>query len=773
MSRRLLSPARLALVVLGIAILTPGPGRTDPKPTFVDPMLRRLMRASELAQAQHGRPEAIPRGELDFYARQVAIDPDADPPVVRVRLTLDGYTRQEIERLGISTYGRLDGFATAFVPIPRLSEIAALPGVTAMHAVRIPHMELDVSRPEVLSTQAATTYRATGRGVILGSVDTGVDITQPDMRHADGTTRIKYFWSQDDTCVGVPPAAPFNYGCLYTEAQINAALTGGPSITTPDAEGHGTHTIGVAAGNGAATGHGYPAGRYVGMAPEANIIVVKALPEPGRTTACNTCYGIGDGLDFIDLKAGELGEPYVVNLSLGSQYGGHDGSDPDEQTIDALIGAGIPGKAVTKSAGNDRGHFIHLSGTVTAGATNTHSINIPSYTPLTGAINDAVAWSIWYANGDNVTVSIATPASGCNGTNNVTLTSTTGQGAKTLDSGRGFMIIDDTASPAVNGARFFDMEIDDQGLRAPCPGLWNVKVKGNTIAGGGHYDAWIWFSSFGASQLEGLWTTGDDAKTLTIPGTSFDVTAVGGYMTKYSWLSVDGNNYSFKGTALTDVGKIAWFSSPGPTRDNRQKPEVTAPGTAIVSSLSANVDASLAGGNQPNIVEDGVHWALPGTSFSSPHVAGIYAQMLSLNRNLDAIQLRSLATSTARVDNNVSLPVPNADWGYGKISALAMADRVVKAIPDVTMAQTGQLAWSAIPLATTYNVYRGDLALKSSTYYGSCLVTGLPTPTYTDPTAPVTGGGIFYLVTGVKDGIEGMLGFRSDGTPRPNNSPCP
>ncbi len=81
---------------------------------------------------------------------------------------------------------------------------------------------------------------------------------------------------------------------------------------------------------------------------------------------------------------------------------------------------------------------------------------------------------------------------------------------------------------------------------------------------------------------------------------------------------------------------------------------------------------------------------------------------------------------------------------------------------------------SAIPTATTYNVYRGVLSLKSDTYYGSCFLRGLPVPTFTDTASPPLGEGYFYLVTGVKDGIEGLLGFKMDGvTPLPNNSPCP
>lgn len=770
--RRRTSFTRLTLVLLGLTVLATMPARTERKKTTLDSMLHRMIRASEKAARDHGRPEAIPAGEISFYQRTAIASVRDGVPRVRVQMQLDASTRQTIERMGIRTYGRREGFATAMVPMARLREIANLPGVLRMQAARIYEKELEISRGEVRSTNVQATYGSRGRGIIVGSIDSGVDWRNADFRNPDGTTRIKYIWNQDDNCVGTPPAPPFDEGCLYTEAQINAALLGGPTITAPDADGHGTFTLGVAAGNGRSTGSGVPAGTYVGMAPEADLIVVKTFSEPGDPTLCDSCQNLSGGLEFIDAMAASLGKPYVVNMSLGHQYGGHDGTEFDELTIDALIGAGIPGKAIVKSAGNEHGRAIHIGGTVSPGQTIAHTFTIPAYTELAGPWNDLIALQLYYNNGDNLTLTLSDPTTlPC--VNTFAISATTGQGSVSWANTSGTMLIDDSNSPGPNGARFFDVEVDDQAGTAPCRGTWQLQVRGNTITQGGRYDAWIWLSTFGTSGTEVLWNSFEDARNISVPGTAFDVTTVGAYYSRVGWLSTDGFNYQFPFVPQPVVGALAAFSSYGPTRDGRIKPEIMAPGSAIASTLSADVTI-IVPDDLPLVVPDDHHWVSAGTSFSAPHLTGIYAQMLALNPNLDAIELRSLATGTARVDPAVLLPVPNSVWGYGKVDALAMAHRAVQNIPDLVPTNTtGAFGWTALPTATTYNLYRGDLSLNGPGYYGSCLASGLGSPSFNDAAAPVEGGGFFYLVTGVWNGVEGSLGFTSDGIPRQNSSPCP
>jgi hypothetical protein len=731
----------------------------------MDPFLDRLVRGHGLKVDKDGRPEPVGPEELAYYARFLAIDATATPPTARIRMRLDDAARAAIEAMGIKTYGALRGFASAVVPINRVKDLAAVPGIEVMQILRIPRPELDVSRAEIRAdlAQSPANFGARGAGVLVGLVDTGVDFSHHDFRRADGATRIKYLWNQNDTCVGTPPPVPFDFGCLYTEADINAVFSGAGSITAPDAAGHGTHVLGTAGGDGSATGNGQPAFTYVSMAPDADLIVVKTFPEPGAT--CNTCFEVSLGLDFIDTKATELGIPSSTNLSIGSDFGGHDGGDIDEMTIDALTGPGIPGRVVAKSGGNNRGFGIHASGVAVSGVTNTHTFTIPNYAAAPGTFNDVQAWSLWYAGGDNLTVRISDPTTAPCGSTFLSVTSITGAGQVSSVTTSGTMIIDDTASPAPNGARFFDMEVDDQNGTPPCRGTWTVRVTGNTITEGGRYDMWIWFSSFGTSQLFSDFNEPDLTQLISVPGTAFNVTTVAAHVTKTRWVTTTGQTVAY--TTPPDLGSLAPFSSPGPTRDGRLKPEVSAPGMGIASALSAQTgDVGL------RTAQDGVHWVIEGTSMSAPHVTGVLAQLLGLNPTLDAIQLRTLLTSTARSDAFTGA-VPNNDWGYGKVDALAAMQMLVKDIPDLTMSETGG-SWTGIPTADTYNVYRADVAALDGTFYGNCLLAGLPTPEFTDLDEPALDAGFAYTVTGVKDGIEGLVGFDpATGRGIPTNPSCP
>jgi subtilisin family serine protease len=764
------SSALLLLAALSLPAF-PGERGSEPAKARSDAFVARLAEGHGMRVDASGRPLPFGRDELIHYSRFLALDPDANPPVLKVWMKLDRSARPLVEALGAKLRGSVGDLASAQVPLPALAGMLRVPGVEWVQAVRLASPELEVSVPEIGASQAATQFGAQGAGAIVGLVDSGIDITHGDFRNPDNTTRIKAYWNQADASCPAGITAPpgFTGGCYYTEANINSALTGSGTVDGPNADGHGTHVAAIAAGDGSQTGNGQPANVFVGVAPRSDIIAVKATPEAGQS--CPNC-DLGAALTFIDQRAAALGKPYVVNISLGYDDGGHDGSDPVEQVIDTLTGAGIPGKAVVKSAGNNRGLGIHASGTVANGTQVDRTFTIPAYTPLAGNFNDIQLVALYYNAGDNVTVSLFGPSfPGCA---SCTASATTGAGFVGFGTPDGVIILDGTGSPSPTGSRFFEIELDDQLGIAPNDGVWTLRVRGNSITQGGRFDMWIWFSSFGASGLFSDWNLPDFTRLLTIPGTSQDVTTAGAYVTKTDWTDIDGDLIEYSPTPT--IGELGDFSGPGPTRDGRIKPEITAPGQGIGSALSATAaPAVLADANDRLLVlPDGVHWVLAGTSMSAPHVTGVYAQMLGLNPGLDSAQLRMLVQSTARIDAFTGFALPDNDWGSGKLDALAAVGALVKDIPTLTASVSGTMfTWTGIPAATTYNVYRGDVDLLDGTFFGTCFQSNLPSATFTDVTNPAPRKANFYLVTGKKDGIEGLLGFQSSGAVRRNTSPCP
>ena len=159
--------------------------------------------------------------------------------------------------------------------------------------------------------------------MLVGDVDTGVDYGHGDFDDAAGNTRLVNIW--DQTVNGAAPAG-YGYGTEWSSAQIDAN-----TCTETDLNGHGTHVLGTIGGDGSQTGYGFAPFTYAGMAPKADLIMVK-------TTSYTTA--ILDGVQYIFQRATALGRNCVVNLSLGSQYGPHDGSSAFESGLNALCGPG-------------------------------------------------------------------------------------------------------------------------------------------------------------------------------------------------------------------------------------------------------------------------------------------------------------------------------------------------------------------------------------------------------------------------------------------------
>jgi subtilisin family serine protease len=174
----------------------------------------------------------------------------------------------------------------------------------------------------------------TGKNVIIGYVDTGLDYNHADFKDSLGKTRVLRYW--DQTAVNnFRTPAKYGYGQAFTNNDINNGIN--PSYANG---GHGTTVTGSGSGNAGANG------RQKGMAPESSIVVVKS-----NFNAPSWTLTVAEAVDYIFCVADTFNMPAVVNLSLGTYLGSHDGRDPAALYIDSLLNE-KEGRIVVCAAGN-------------------------------------------------------------------------------------------------------------------------------------------------------------------------------------------------------------------------------------------------------------------------------------------------------------------------------------------------------------------------------------------------------------------------------------
>ena len=564
---------------------------------------------------------------LGRFAVEAAEEPSPKATVL-VQYTGD---LADIEERGFESRTVAGDVATGVVELDKLDEIVALDSVVKVESSRPMDSELDLSLPEVRANLVHTGppgFR--GTGVIVGIIDSGIDFTHESFRGVGGASRITAIWDQNLTPTGNESSpSGFTYGVEYTKADIDEALAASNPFSVvrhrdqDTLSGHGTHVAGIAAGDGSVEGNGQPAFTFVGVAPEAEIIVVANRPE-------TSAFGIGDSASTLDAvayifnKASSLRKPVVINQSQGDNLGPHDGTSLLERGIDNLLGE--PGRAMIKSAGNAGSDRIHASGTVASGEPETVQFVVPPNDSTTDAFD------IWYPGADRFDIEIVPP----DGNTSDVVTPGTTTTLNLPNENRVFVgsVLND---PNNNDNRIFILLLP--GSRpAVQQGTWAFALHGTSVSDG-RFDAWIQrgppIPRFVGPHL-------DNSRTISVPGTSSEVISVASYITKGP-----------------GAGNISSFSSRGPTRDGRRQPQITAPGQQIMSMRAPNI---MSGSDRYHLLQ--------GTSMAAPHVTGIVALMLQKNNGLTQSQISDCLTRTAHSDG-FTQAVPNDTWGHGKVDAQA------------------------------------------------------------------------------------------------------
>ncbi|MDX8347403.1 S8 family serine peptidase [Cognatiyoonia sp. IB215446] len=603
----------------------------DPDATF-EATHRSFDFGTEDDASTHGGIETVDMRERNFLVRLDDADEWTPPNGVRVqsrvgRIASVVATPQGVENLRTDRF-TLDVEPSREAGVEELTDSVPHVKGTAVH-----------TRPDVAER---------GERALVGVIDTGIDILHQAFDDSDGNSRIRAVWVQyDDSGKSPkqvdPKAFSQDYGSLYTAKDIatfRAAHQADNDATIPpglrDAfSGHGTHVASIAAGRAFAdVGDG--------MAPDAGIIMVAAHnasdpdnPDEPRSIGYSAAHV--DALDLLKrISRGRTSLldhslPMVINVSLGMNAGAHDGQTTLETAFDGITDNGrTPGLVIVKSAGNEREHGGHSSIQVAEGG----MVHMSWDTPANNRKLDYL--EAWFEPGDHVAFTLRAPDGTVIGPVNF------GNIEASQDKADYTCRLTLSEGHSDNGHNRLAISVKRKSGGAIPVGTWTLDLHALRVVS---MTAMVHVWAERVRDRSVSFKQPDSEMTLSIPGTARSVVTVGACNSAFPM-------------------KLLPISSLGTTRDGRFKPELCAPGSAIVAALANS--------------EPDAKTAKNGTSMAAPHVAGAIALAYSANekagvdRHANAVQIQQrLRLSTQHFSH-----VPHPGFGSGLLDAEKFFDEM-------------------------------------------------------------------------------------------------
>jgi minor extracellular serine protease Vpr len=489
-----------------------------------------------------------------------------------------------------------------------------------------------------------------GSGVVVGIIDFGFDFGHEIFSGENGKSRIKKIWLQNAYELGRKPRF-FNYGIELNPEDFPEYKFDYPEIS------HGTHVASTAAGSRSKINS-----QISGVAQGADIVLVS--PRPEDEISSTNLSGLLDGIKYIFDYAQEQGKPAVINLSLANHIGPHDGSALFDRACEFLVNE-QSGRVLVTAAGNNGNSKTTIYSQ--SESIKTH----PSFPEYEGE-NPQLYVDIWGEEGSEICLNVGSYYQSEISWKNKFCTDVSDINTKSYFEGdQTINYTVSTSESEFNGKpRIFfsyDADVGNILLEVTSSGgeffLWHSGVGGSDVGG------------FSSLNLDGFVSGENKYQVGEIGGNSQAFITVGSYTSKNSFINIYNDTLS----SSSQIGDVSSFSSRGPSANNSNKPDISAPGEIIVAAYNGYDSRSKENFSQSpsllafsNYIDGREQYlgGLQGTSMSSPIVSGIVALILQANPLLNYQEIKAIIRSTASGSG-----IWSPDWGFGKLDAFAAVER--------------------------------------------------------------------------------------------------